>query len=166
MSATEQLVAWCASQGVSTVCVHGGSPGLAAALEDAGVVRRDHDCDAVFWLADSASVLPRPDLVAGASSRGWVVIEASLGAEGLVPVAVELDVVSVVLGGGEPRRIDMVDGAARARPLHLWSLPELDDHLAAERFQLAARAVDWYGDPFTADAPCHLSWFRNTPAEP
>jgi hypothetical protein len=142
-----------------------------AALSGAGVeVTTGPDTsgvDAELWLADAVSVEPRPTPGRAVRPGGAVLVEASLGADELTPVAVTVDRVALVVGRGpSTRRIDAADGEMQVRVLAPWPLPQLDDRLAANGCRLERRTVDWVGGAVDATSPCHLSWFRNVRTEP
>ena len=105
--------------------------------------------------------------------RGSVLVDASCPAAGrdgeleLTPLVVDVDrVVLLTASRHQYRRIDIADGAISARVVEPIAVERIDDAAAAADLQLVARSVDWTDTPFRGGAPCHLSWFRNTEAEP
>jgi len=130
-------------------------------------LRVEGSVDAELWLDDVVSRMPRCDLGRTVVPGGMVVVEASLGADQLLPVMVGVDRVGLVVGReGATRRIDVADGAVAVRALTPWPLSELDEHMAGRACRLVTRTADWVGGEVVHDTPCHLSWFRHEPREP
>ncbi len=130
-------------------------------------LRVEGSVDAELWLDDVVSRAPRCDPGLAVAPGGEVVVEASLGADQLLPVAVGVDRVGLVVGrDGATRRIDVGDGSVAVRALTPWPLSELDEHMAGRACRLVTRTADWMGGEVGPDTPCHLSWFRHEPREP
>ena len=165
------IVEWCLSRSVGRVRLPGGDEALAGALGEAGVnvVEPHGSADAVLWLRDAASTTPRPALVEGVKSGGWILGEGSLVVDGREPVPVEVEhnrVSLVASDRGETTRVEFVDGAVSTRSINVWLLDQLDAHVKQRGCRLEGRMVDWYGGSVVEASPCHLSWFRNVGAEP
>jgi hypothetical protein len=174
MGGVSSVVEWCLSNRHRVVAVGTAEQELVDALRAAGLEVVDPDspvpgpgADAAVWVNDAVSCLPRPTLGIAVRPGGDVLVEASLGFEGTLPVVVEADRVALVTGdGANSRRVDIVGSVVAVRPVDPWPLPELDRVLADDGFELVRRWVGWSGEPVRDDSPCHLSWFRNVEGEP
>lgn len=173
MSDVIAVADWCEVQGHRVVALQCRRPELRTLLVARGLRVVDAHAadptvvDASIWLDDEISITPRPEPAVRVREGGDVLVQASLSTVELMPVVVEVDRVALVCGvDAEARRVDIIGDEVAVRSIVPWPLADLDRLLGERGFELHRRSVDWSGAAVTADAPCHLSWFRNIPQEP